>query len=93
MIEEAELDGSLGLCVAVMYERSLGSDSTWDGYLQVLPERESVPLVWSLEEADSLLSGTELDKVWENNSFLFIYLRLFSLWAVWLTKFLLPALS
>ncbi|ONK55008.1 uncharacterized protein A4U43_UnF8680 [Asparagus officinalis] len=63
MIEEAELEGSLGLCVAVMYERSLGSDSPWDGYLQVLPERESVPLVWSLEEADSLLSGTELDKV------------------------------
>lgn len=63
MIEEAGLDGSLGLSVALMYEKSLGCDSVWDGYLQLLPERESVPLVWSLEEVDSFLLGTELHKV------------------------------
>ncbi|XXG86887.1 hypothetical protein AAC387_Pa11g1709 [Persea americana] len=63
MIEEAGLDGSLGLSVALMYEKSLGCDSVWDGYLQLLPERESVPLVWSLEEVDSFLLGTELHKI------------------------------
>lgn len=63
MIVEAGLDGPLGLSVALMYEKSLGSDSVWDGYLQLLPERESVPLVWSLEEVDALLLGTELHTV------------------------------
>lgn len=62
-IEESGIDGSLGLSLALMYERSLGSASKWFGYLQVLPEREEVPLVWSLEEVDRLLAGTELHKV------------------------------
>ncbi|XP_008802885.1 N-lysine methyltransferase setd6 [Phoenix dactylifera] len=63
MIEGAGLVGFLGLTVALMYERSLGPESPWDGYLQLLPERECVPLVWSLEEVDSLLVGTELHKI------------------------------
>ncbi|KAJ0972127.1 hypothetical protein J5N97_020086 [Dioscorea zingiberensis] len=61
-IEEAGIDGVLGLAFALMYERSLGEASEWFGYLQVLPEREDVPLVWSLEEVDRLLAGTELHK-------------------------------
>ncbi|KAL1191494.1 Ribulose-1,5 bisphosphate carboxylase/oxygenase large subunit N-methyltransferase [Cardamine amara subsp. amara] len=63
IIESADLDGSLGLSVAVMYERSLGEESPWAGYLQILPIQEDLPLVWSLDDLDSLLSGTELHKV------------------------------
>ncbi|KAK6287193.1 hypothetical protein POUND7_013372, partial [Theobroma cacao] len=60
MIEAGGLDGSLGLSVALMYEKSLGQDSPWAGYLQLLPSQECLPLVWTLEEVDSLLCGTEL---------------------------------
>ncbi|KAF6167103.1 hypothetical protein GIB67_041358 [Kingdonia uniflora] len=63
MIEEAGLADSLGLSVAVMYERSLGEASKWFGYLQLLPDRESVPLVWTLDEVDRFLAGTELHKI------------------------------
>ncbi|XP_073000422.1 uncharacterized protein [Typha latifolia] len=72
MIEEAGLSGFLGLAVAVMFERSLGPRSPWDAYLQLLPERECVPLVWSAEEVDALLGGTELEKaVKEDRSFIY----------------------
>ncbi|TYI86150.1 hypothetical protein E1A91_D04G046700v1 [Gossypium mustelinum] len=62
MIESAGLDGHLGLSVALMYEKSLAQDSPWAGYLQLLPPQECLPLVWTLGEVDSLLSGTELHK-------------------------------
>ncbi|OVA20950.1 SET domain [Macleaya cordata] len=62
MIEESGLAESLGLAVALMYEKSLGEDSNWAGYLQLLPDRECVPWVWTLDEVDELLSGTELHK-------------------------------
>ncbi|XP_062001983.1 ribosomal lysine N-methyltransferase 3 [Rosa rugosa] len=57
MIDAAGLDGSLGLAVAIMHERSLGEQSHWAPYLAVLPEQEPIPLVWTAEE---LLRGTEL---------------------------------
>ncbi|KAJ8769196.1 hypothetical protein K2173_000971 [Erythroxylum novogranatense] len=63
LIETAELGGYLGLAVAIMYEKSLGEESPWAGYLQVLPERESLPLVWTLDEVDHFLCGTELHKI------------------------------
>ncbi|GAB4855779.1 hypothetical protein Ancab_024424 [Ancistrocladus abbreviatus] len=62
MIKAAGLDGCLGLSVAVMYERSLGAVSPWAGYLQLLPHSECLPLVWTLDEVDALLLGTELHK-------------------------------
>ncbi|KAK9011467.1 hypothetical protein V6N11_044317 [Hibiscus sabdariffa] len=62
LIDSAGLDGLLGLSVALMYEKSLGQDSPWAGYLQLLPRQECLPLVWTLGEVDSLLSGTELHK-------------------------------
>ncbi|XVF58909.1 hypothetical protein PTKIN_Ptkin07bG0103800 [Pterospermum kingtungense] len=62
IIESAGLDGALGLSLALMYEKSLGHDSPWAGYLQLLPPQECLPLVWTLEELDSLLCGTELHK-------------------------------
>uniref|UniRef100_A0A7C9FGT2 SET domain-containing protein n=2 Tax=Opuntia streptacantha TaxID=393608 RepID=A0A7C9FGT2_OPUST len=64
LIEASGLDGSLALSIAVMYERSLDAESPWAGYLQLLPFSEPLPLVWTLEEVDSLLRGTELHKVW-----------------------------
>ncbi|CAH9116824.1 unnamed protein product [Cuscuta epithymum] len=63
MIEEAELDGYLGLAVALMYERSLGPLSSWYGYLQLLPHSEPIPLLWPLSDINSLLAGTELHKI------------------------------
>ncbi|KAI8018109.1 N-lysine methyltransferase setd6 [Camellia lanceoleosa] len=63
LIEAAGLEGYLGLSVALMYEKSLGHQSPWFGYLQLLPENECIPMLWSLEEVDSLLLGTELHKI------------------------------
>ncbi|XP_074370402.1 ribosomal lysine N-methyltransferase 3 isoform X2 [Apium graveolens] len=63
VIEDAGLDGYLGLSVALMYEKSLGPDSPWFGYLQLLPQFEPIPLLWSFDELDALLSGTELHKI------------------------------
>ncbi|KAK2456069.1 ribulose-1,5 bisphosphate carboxylase/oxygenase large subunit N-methyltransferase, chloroplastic [Trifolium repens] len=60
IIENACLGGYLGLAVAIMYERSLGGDSPWAGYLQLLPQHECLPLVWTLDEVNQLLCGTEL---------------------------------
>ncbi|KAI6699985.1 hypothetical protein NL676_014309 [Syzygium grande] len=62
LVEAAGLEGSLGLSVALMYEKSLGASSPWAGYLQLLPEAECLPMVWTLDEVDGLLRGTELHK-------------------------------
>lgn len=62
IIESSEMDGCLGLAMAIMYEKSLGEESPWAGYLQLLPDQECIPLVWTLDEVDSLLIGTELHK-------------------------------
>lgn len=69
LIKDASLDGYLALAVALMYERSLGDCSAWASYLHLLPHQESLPLVWTMDEVDSLLCGTELHKV----LYLFIY--------------------
>lgn len=63
MIVEAELGGGLGLVVALMYERSLGELSKWDGYLRLVPFQQCLPIVWSLADIDRLLTGTELHKI------------------------------
>lgn len=63
LIAEAELGGGLGLAVALMYERSLGDLSKWYGYLQLIPFQQCLPFVWSQDEIDRLLTGTELHKV------------------------------
>ncbi|KAK7268993.1 hypothetical protein RIF29_21707 [Crotalaria pallida] len=60
MIENAGLEGHLGLAFAIMYEQSLGEDSPWAGYLQFLPQQECLPLVWTLDEVNEFLGGTVL---------------------------------
>lgn len=64
IIENACLGGYLGLAIAIMYERSLGEESPWAGYLQLLPQQESLPLVWTIDEVNHLLCGTELHQVY-----------------------------
>ncbi|CAN6475536.1 unnamed protein product [Victoria cruziana] len=63
LIEEIGLSGALGLAVALMFERSIGEKSLWYSYLQFLPDRECVPLLWNTQEIDTLLVGTELHKI------------------------------
>ncbi|XP_057972514.1 uncharacterized protein LOC131160674 isoform X2 [Malania oleifera] len=72
VLEAAGLDGHLGLAVALMYEQSLGLQSPWAPYLRLLPQTECLPLVWTPDEVDALLPGTELHKmVKEDNSLVY----------------------
>lgn len=73
IIQSAGLSGCLGLSVALMYEMSLGEESPWAAYLQLLPEKESLPLVWTVDEIDHLLRGTELHKVTPDKITIFFY--------------------
>ncbi|KAI8325980.1 SET domain-containing protein [Martensiomyces pterosporus] len=59
IFEDEELGGSLALCISVMYEMSLGEDSPWCGYLQSLPERADIPMLWDAK-ARSWLQGTNV---------------------------------
>ncbi|KVI08125.1 RuBisCO-cytochrome methylase, RMS1 [Cynara cardunculus var. scolymus] len=64
LIQDFCLEGYMALSVALMYEKSLGQRSPWFGYLQLLPDcNPEVPLLWSIDEIDQLLLGTELHKV------------------------------
>ncbi|KAG6551635.1 hypothetical protein Mapa_006720 [Marchantia paleacea] len=63
ILEQVEIGGGLGLAVALMYEMSLQERSKWYGYLQLLPNEQKLPFLWSSEEIDELLLGTELHKV------------------------------
>lgn len=63
LIEDFCLEGYMALSVALMYEKSLGQNSPWFAYLQLMPDRNpDVPLLWSVDEIDNLLLGTELHK-------------------------------
>ncbi|KAJ1341038.1 hypothetical protein BSLG_004508 [Batrachochytrium salamandrivorans] len=59
-LEEQELQGALGLTVALMFERSIGTASPWFGYLQSLPQREGIPLFWSQKQIAEL-KGTAME--------------------------------
>ncbi|KAJ2746519.1 hypothetical protein GGI20_001294 [Coemansia sp. BCRC 34301] len=56
---DAGIGGNLALCIAVMYEKSLGTDSPWYGYLQSLPECADLPLLWDAQSR-SWLKGTDV---------------------------------
>ncbi|WCJ30587.1 SET domain-containing protein [Euphorbia peplus] len=70
IIQSAGLSGCLGLSVALMYEMSLRDESPWAAYLQLLPDREPLPLVWTLDQIDHFLRGTELHKIVKEDKFL-----------------------
>ena len=63
-IRESKVRGPLGLIVAVMHEMSLGAESKWHPYFDLIPARESsLPVFWD-EDGLELLEGTSLeDKV------------------------------
>ncbi|KAJ3160807.1 hypothetical protein HDU86_008167 [Geranomyces michiganensis] len=61
LLETAQLDGVTGLAVAVMYERSLGTQSPWFGYLQAIRPFESLPILWSDDDV-ALLAGTDVEE-------------------------------
>lgn len=64
LIEDFCLEGYMALSVALMFEKSLGQNSPWYDYLHLMPDcNPDVPLLWSLDEIDHLLMGTELHKV------------------------------
>ncbi|KAJ2853386.1 hypothetical protein J3B02_003167, partial [Coemansia erecta] len=58
---DEDLAGSLALCIAVMYEMSLGKQSPWYGYLQSLPENADIPVLWDAQ-ARKWLDGTDVAK-------------------------------
>lgn len=73
MFDNFDIGGSIALSIAVMYEKSLGKDSKFYGYLQSLPEFEpGLPLMWmknfingaekmrKIETALKTLQGTEI---------------------------------
>lgn len=64
LLEDAQLDGMLGLTLAYMYERSLGKDSPWYEYLQTIeesgPDVAVIPKFWDPKEQE-LLTGTEVE--------------------------------
>nr|XP_043629194.1 N-lysine methyltransferase setd6 [Erigeron canadensis]XP_043629195.1 N-lysine methyltransferase setd6 [Erigeron canadensis] len=64
LIQDFCLEGYMALSVAVMFEISMAHKSPWFPYLQMLPPHGNldVPLLWSLEEIDEMLVGTELYK-------------------------------
>ncbi|CAH1424160.1 unnamed protein product [Lactuca virosa] len=63
LIEDFCLEGYMALSVALMFEKSLGQNSSWYDYLHLMPDcNPDVPLLWSLDEIDQLLMGTELHK-------------------------------
>ncbi|ORX72069.1 SET domain-containing protein [Linderina pennispora] len=61
LFDDEQLGGSLALCISVIYEMSLGADSPWSGYLQSLPRRADIPLLWN-DEAKAWLEGTDVGK-------------------------------
>ncbi|KAJ1814507.1 hypothetical protein LPJ56_004834, partial [Coemansia sp. RSA 2599] len=58
---DEDLAGSLALCIAVMYEMSLGKQSPWYGYLQSLPVSADIPILWDAQ-ARKWLDGTNVAK-------------------------------
>ncbi|KAJ2065781.1 hypothetical protein GGI17_000050 [Coemansia sp. S146] len=56
---DADIGGNLALCITVMYEKSLGHESPWYGYLQSLPECADIPLLWDALSR-SWLKGTDV---------------------------------
>ncbi len=64
IIKKSALTGALALTLAVMYEKSLGEQSKWFGYLATLPDRvEGMPIFWDRKidvNALALLDNTEV---------------------------------
>ena len=61
LLEEDGLAGTAaGLVLSLMYERSMGNQSPWFGYIASLPNFVDLPVLWELDMIESRLKGTEL---------------------------------
>ncbi|KAJ2719515.1 hypothetical protein GGI07_005180, partial [Coemansia sp. Benny D115] len=55
---DEDVEGNLALYITVMYEMSLAKQSPWYGYLQSLPKRADIPILWDAQ-ARAWLNGTD----------------------------------
>jgi hypothetical protein len=60
VIEEIEYGGVLGLCLAVLYEMSLGEKSPWHTYLEAI-RVPLLPMFWD-SKATAMLQGTDVGR-------------------------------
>ncbi|ANZ74455.1 BA75_00909T0 [Komagataella pastoris] len=70
LLHECGVDSHLGLILAFLYEKSLGSDSPWYAYLQTIQHKNSEGLIlpvhlWPAEKK-KLLIGTEMYSLLDN---------------------------
>jgi SET domain-containing protein 6 len=69
LIRKHRIGGGLALVLTVMYERSIGEQSRWYGYLQSLPVSEpSLPFLWPAEKRLELLCGTEVGRAVQSDN-------------------------
>ncbi|KAI0464633.1 hypothetical protein LJB42_002253 [Komagataella kurtzmanii] len=70
LLHECGADSHLGLILAFLYEKSLGSDSPWYAYLQTIQHKNTKGLILPVhlwpDEKKNLLIGTELYSVLDN---------------------------
>lgn len=62
LLEISEIDGMLGICLAYLYERSLGASSPWHPYIAICPKDVPISKLWSKEE-QLILKGSEVAMV------------------------------
>ncbi|KAJ1924437.1 hypothetical protein IWQ60_005201 [Tieghemiomyces parasiticus] len=59
IIEDEELAGGIALTLSVMFELARGPHSPWYGYLNSLPRKVYIPVLWQPRQL-ALLEGTDL---------------------------------
>ena len=64
IMEENLISGIFGLTFALVFEQSKGELSPWFGYIQSLPPRVNVPMLWTPESLQ-MLQGTFLHETLE----------------------------
>lgn len=61
-LDEAGLEGMLGVCFAYLYERSLGAQSPWYQYISICPTTVPISKLWTKDE-QRMIRGTEVAMV------------------------------
>lgn len=62
ILENSDIDGMLGVCLAYMYERFLGHLSPWHPYINICPRSVPISKSWNTAE-QRILKGTEVAMV------------------------------
>lgn len=62
ILDDENLGGGVALTIAVLHEKQLGEKSRWWGYLQSLPPKVDLPVLWPTDsQAFQYLKGTDLE--------------------------------